>query len=331
MTRSELEHLADHILMAIRSRPKQFFTYTSLAKKLASEPSMIEAAVRCLIDWGYRVRRRRREAVSFLEAPDTLTTVEIQHGLKTKLIGSRVHCYRLVKSTNDLAAQLAENGAPEGTIVTSEEQSAGRGRLGRLWHSPAGTGIYVSIVLLPKFLPDRAPGLSIMTALALATVLEEYCPGDVRIKWPNDLLVSGKKCAGILTELSAERNRINHVVVGVGINVNQQGVDFPPELRTVATSLRRCTKRKVNRVSLLKEFLKQLEKEYRLYQKIGLAKSQKRLRKYSALLGRKVKLVTGAHEVSGTAVDIDTNGALIIESNGKRVPVAAGEVTVAKD
>jgi BirA family biotin operon repressor/biotin-[acetyl-CoA-carboxylase] ligase len=331
MDPEKLEKLAESIVAVIRTKPKQFHSYKSLAKKLQVERVYIEEALVQIVAWGYRVRRRRREAVAFIEAPDLLTATEIGNKLKTKAIGSVAHCYGIVRSTNDLAVQMAENGAVEGTIVTAEQQTQGRGRFGRTWYSPLGAGIYVSIILRPKFRPERAPGLSIMTALALAETLRAYPPAEVTIKWPNDVLLRGRKTAGILTELAAEKDRIGHVVVGVGINVNQKAGDFPPEIRDSATSLRRYVKRRINRVELLKSFLHHFEKEYAAFQKDGLKGSRARLRRLSSLINRNIRLQSGAHLLDGKAVDISPDGALILESRGHRLTISAGEVTVLKE
>ncbi len=331
MTTIELEHLAEQIISITRAKPGEFFKYETLARRLKVERLEVDEAMTQVVAWGYRVRRRRREAVAFLEPPDLLTASEIGYKLKTKLIGRNAQCYGIVQSTNDLAAQAAEASAPEGTIITAEQQTQGRGRFGRTWYSPYGTGIYVSIVLRPSFTPDRAPGISIMTALALTETLLPYFPDDVRIKWPNDVLVSGRKVAGILTELSAEGNHINHIIVGVGINANQKAGDFPPELRESATSLRRVLKRKVNRAELLRAFLQHLERDYLAYNKSGLKPAHARLKRYSALIGEHITLHSGPHVIEGKAVDFDPNGALILETHGHRLTISAGEVSVAKE
>ena len=167
------------------------------------------------------------------------------------MIGHQVHAYQSVKSTNDIAVRLAESGAPDGTIVTAEQQTGGRGRFGRVWHSPSGCGVYLSVILRPTLHPEQAPGMSIMTALALAETLSEYLPGKIQIKWPNDVLISGKKTAGILTKLSADHKRISYVVIGVGININHRSENFPDELKPIATSVRIGLRRKCDRVALL--------------------------------------------------------------------------------
>ena len=325
---SELFSLPDALLLYVR-KSKRAHSALSLAKHFQIDIATLKLAIDTIVSWGYDLKRQN-DAVQFAEAPDLLSATEIQFGLKTKIMGTQVHAYRSLKSTNDLAADLAEHGAPEGTVVTSEEQTRGRGRLGRTWHSPGGTGIYISFILRPSVAPERAPGISVLTALALADTLVKRFPKGVQIKWPNDVLVSGRKVAGILTELNAERGRINYVIVGVGINANQKRDDFPEELRDRATSLRVACRHAVNRPELLREFLHQFEKEYFVYQKEGLARSHGRLKKYSSLLGQEVTLDSGGHRIHGKAVDITADGGLVLDCSGERRVVSAGEVTVVK-
>lgn len=328
VTSGLLEHeTADHLLYYIRT--KEMVPVPRLLTKFKLDADQLEAILQEIQSWGYKLKVSGKK-VTFLHSPDLLTATEIGYRLKTRLIGKKIHSYRLVKSTNDLVAQLAETGAPEGMIVTAEQQSQGRGRLGRTWFSPESTGIYVSILLRPRIKPDQAPGLSIMTAVALAKTLEAYAPGEIAIKWPNDILLSGKKMCGILTELSAEKNKIHHVVVGVGMNVNQKSADFPPDIRRIATSLRATTKHLVNRAELLRSFLRNFEEEYLTYQKYGLKKAHRRLRTYSTMLGQTVRLLSGDTILEGIAADIDLSGALVLEMNGKRMLVSAGEVSVVK-
>jgi BirA family transcriptional regulator, biotin operon repressor / biotin---[acetyl-CoA-carboxylase] ligase len=328
MKAEERFSLPDELLLYLRTSGREC-SIASLAKRFKVSRETIDDALDSIVSWQYKLKRHK-ETVQFVQAPDLLSAVEIQYRLKTKLIGRQVHSYRSLKSTNDLATDLAEHGAPEGTIVTAETQTHGKGRLGRGWHSASGTGIYVSIILRPTFPPDRAPGLSIMSALALAEALKTREVGDLRIKWPNDLLIAGRKVAGILTELSAEQGRINHVIVGIGINANHKPEDFPAELRDSATSVRIAARRLVNRAELVREFLHQFERQYRKYQKAGLKPSHSTLKKYSSLLGEHVRLETGGHRVEGKAIDITETGALVLQCGEERLVVSAGEVSVLK-
>ena len=330
MNRTELEQAADRLIEYIRAKPSEYFGWDKLAARLALDRETLDSALEIAASWDYQIKVRKKSGVAFIAPPDSLTATEISHKLPTRWLGRNLHCYRSVKSTNDLAAELAEQGAVEGTVVTAEEQTKGRGRLGRVWHSPAGTGVYLSIVFKPRLRPDNAPGISVATAVALADTLDVYLPGDVRIKWPNDVLIRGRKIAGILTELSAEGSRINHVIVGVGININQRAGEFPEEIKSLATSLRREVKRKVGRVDLLQRFLKNLEKQYERYLVHRLQKSRSKLRRFSSLIGHEVTIRAGKSQTTGLAKDIDADGCLILETPQGEVSIIAGEVTVVK-
>ena len=327
ITNSQLEELADRLLLKIRTQSSKLFEFTALSKSLKASPDEIAAAIAQLNQWGYSLETDNR-GVKFISAPDSVIATEIGYGLKTKFIGHHVHCYQSVKSTNDIAVRLAESGAPDGTIVTAEQQTGGRGRFGRVWHSPPGCGVYLSVILRPVLHPEQAPGLSIMTALALAETLSEDLPGKVQIKWPNDVLISGKKTAGILTELAADHKKISYVVVGVGININHTSEDFPKELKPIATSVRIGLRKKCDRVALLQRFLVALEKEYRQYRTSLLKNSHQKIRMYSSLIGSEVLLKSGRRQIIGKVADIDGNGALMLEVDGKVQAVTSGEVTV---
>lgn len=330
MNQTELDNLTDKLISHLRKKPGQYFAWAKLTSSLEIEHSELMQTLALAAGWEYKLCANRVKGVKFIAAPDLLTSTEILHGLKTRRLGRTVHAFGSVKSTNDLAAKLAYEGAPEGVIVTAEEQTKGRGRLGRNWYSPPKTGIYLSIILRPTFPPEDAPGLSIMTAVALADTIAKWRPGLVQIKWPNDVWINGRKTAGILTELSAERNGIHHVIVGIGINVNHRAGDFPDDLRATATSLRRELRRKVDRLELLQLFLVGFEKEYTAYLKYRLKKSLTRVRKYSALLGRQVTIQSGQTRHTGVVKDIDRNGALVLLTATGLETITAGEVTVVK-
>jgi len=326
-----LERLTDNLIAQLRRKPGQYFDWEKLAAKLLVDRPAVERAVELAGEWEYKLRANRSKGVKFVAPPDLLTSTEILYGLRTRWLGRTVFAYRSVKSTNDVAAKLVSEGAPEGAIVTADEQTRGRGRLGRSWYSPPRTGIYLSVILRPALRPEDAPGLSVMTAVALADTISAWRPGLVQIKWPNDVWINGRKTAGILTELSAERSKVHHVMVGVGINVNQQAGDFPEELHKTATSLRRELRRKVDRLDLLRTFLVNFEAEYQRYLRYRLKKAHARIRKYSALIGQKVTLQLGQSRRSGLVKDINRTGALVLQSDSGLEAVTAGEVTVVKE
>ena len=322
--------MPEEILTIVRAAKNKTILSTTLCKKLRLDKPALDKHIAILRSWGYKLRYTNT-LIKLLTTPDALIDTELGYQLKTTFIGKTHHTYQTVRSTNDIAAGLAANGAVEGTIVTAEQQTAGKGRLGRKWHSPSGKGVYVSIVLRPKLKPEQAPGLSIMTALALAETVETFCDGHVRIKWPNDLLIDTKKAAGILTELYADNGNTNYVIVGVGINVNHTLSDFPDELHATATSLRRANKSKVDRVALLKEFLYRFEKRYRAYVKSKGLTSLSKIKSYSSLLNNRVTLRQGHAEISGIAKEITKSGALVLKNDaGKLLTITSGEVTIVK-
>ena len=292
-----------------------------------------EEVIRALIElksWGYKLHLTD-DSVSLVQIPDALIDTEITYNLKTNYIGKKIHSYRSVKSTNDTAQQFADSGEIEGTIITAEEQTKGKGRLGRVWFSKMKAGIYLSIILKPDFIPEKAPGLSIMTAVALSNSLAELTDANVQIKWPNDVLLNGKKTAGILTELSAEKEKIHHIIVGIGINVNHTESDFPDEIKDIATSVRRENGAEISRVVLIRKFLEQFEILYEDYKICQLEKLTQKIRAYSSLIGKNIKLNLGNSFIEGTVLDINSNGALLLNSQGKVVTLNSGEVTIVKE
>ena len=201
-----------------------------------------------------------------VKAPDLLLPVEIRDGLKTSIFGrERIDYCSVIDSTNVRARMLADEGAPEGTIVVAEAQLKGKGRRGRSWFSPAGQGIYVSVILRPRVPPAEATLLVLMAAVAAAEALLSHADLPVSVKWPNDILVGGKKIAGILTEMRLDGDRIDHVVIGMGVNVNTPAESLPPEIGAIATSLSAKTGRTFSRAGLLRTYLEKLEGWYTLF------------------------------------------------------------------
>jgi len=328
MELGKLEILADRLLAKIRKRPGHEYNPVSLAKSIKANKDEIFSAVTILKRLGYSIKTDHNKKLVFVSAPDRLFEEEILHRLKTKMIGRKVYAYQSVQSTNTIAHQLALSKTPEGTIVVAEKQTKGRGRMGRQWHSPEKIGIYLSIVLYPGIDPKRAPGLSLISAVALAETIKALSIKDVRIKWPNDVLIGGKKTAGILTELSAEIGRTHHVVIGIGVNVNQRASDIPEDLKDKATSLRIAQRKAVSRIDFLKEFLVRFENEYNRFKKSGLRGIRKKILAYSSLLGKEIEVQSGSGKIAGKALDIDNEGHLIIETDKGKVTLSAGEVTL---
>jgi BirA family biotin operon repressor/biotin-[acetyl-CoA-carboxylase] ligase len=327
MKNSELEALAEKVLRKIRIKPDQIFLPDQFARGIKVSADDIILAVGLLQSWGYTIRVNRNGSFSFVAAPDKLLASEISNGLATKLMARKIYAYKSVQSTNAIANQLALSGEPEGTLVIAEHQTRGRGRRGRKWYSPEELGIYCSVILKPQIHPTLAPGISLITAVALADSILLYGDLDVRIKWPNDVLISGKKVAGILTELSAEIDRIKYVITGVGVNINHRRRDFPENLKTTAYSLRLALNKIISRTEFVQNFLRNFEKEYEKFKKYGLSKSRKPILKYSSLINTGIRLRIGRKTISGNVIDIDESGRLVVESEGITRVFNAGEVT----
>ncbi len=227
--------------------------------------------------------------------------------------------YQVVDSTNKELKRLAAAGAPEKTVVLAEEQTGGRGRGGRSWSSPAGKGLWFSLLLMPqKIAPEKAATLTAVTATAIVEGLRSFIAVPAEIKWPNDIYINGRKVAGILAELKTKNSLIENIVLGIGINTNQDPGDFPPEIAPMATSLKIETGNVPNRENLLWQILKSLELSYRLFLDKGFPPFRTLWLAHNNTIGREVAVHCGDSVIRGTALDIDDEGALIIREEKSR-------------
>ncbi|MGI6227062.1 MAG: biotin--[acetyl-CoA-carboxylase] ligase, partial [Peptococcales bacterium] len=234
-----------------------------------------------------------------------------------------------VSSTNDLAKDYANSGKPEGTVIVAEKQLQGKGRLGRTWDSPKKQGIWVSVILRPPILPIYASQITFVLAVGMVRALEKAIGIKARIKWPNDILVNKRKVAGILTELSAEIERINYIVFGIGVNVNQKEKDFPEEFRKRSISLTMALGHTVSRVQVLQAMLEELERAYQEYLELGFDYILREWKANSITIGADVQVIMGEERLEGKAIDLDGDGSLIIrDMNGNRHRVIAGDVSL---
>lgn len=253
--------------------------------------------------------------------------------LSGKRIGNRIHFFQEVDSTNDVAFQLALGGAPEGTVVIAEAQTRGKGRLKRQWQSPPGSNIYTSIVLRPEIEPVFAPQITLMTGVAVADILSEYCPDDVTLKWPNDVQIRGKKVCGILTEMNASAvKKVNFVIVGIGINVNIARVDFDESFRDLATSLKEEAGIEISRLDLIIKLFDNLACLYTRLLREGFAPIKDMWLMYSDMVGKQIQVVFNNNVQAGEVHGIDDFGALIISDENEVIRrVIAGDASIVKD
>ncbi len=297
-----------------------------LAAQLGLSRAAVWKRIHRLKAQGYAIEGSPRRGYRLLAVPDKLLPGEVLQGLKTRRFTGPVHHFETLNSTNDLAKELAAQGAPEGTLVVAEAQTGGRGRLGREWESPPGVGVYASLVLRPLLPPMELPQITLTTAVAVVRAVRRVGGMAPGIKWPNDLLVNGKKLGGILTEMETESDRIRHVVVGLGLNVNNPA--FPPGLNATATSMALAAGRQFSRVELLKAWLEELETLYDRFLNQEFAEILEEWKGAAVTLGRAVTVRQGPREISGQALDVAPDGALLLRTaSGEVVRVTSGEIT----
>jgi BirA family biotin operon repressor/biotin-[acetyl-CoA-carboxylase] ligase len=257
---------------------------------------------------------------------------ELQNGLVCQRLNVKFHYCFAIDSTNTQARQLAEDGAREGEIVIAEQQTRGRGRLGRVWVSPPFVNLYLSVVLRPELPPVHAPQMTLTAAVALADTVAYFTPDPPAIKWPNDILVRGKKLAGILTESSVSAERINYVILGIGVNINFAHALMPEVIRGRATSLMECAGGTVSREAFLGRLIQHLDRCYGILGEAGFARIAPRWEAYFNLRGQRVRVEMGDETLAGVAKGIDSDGALIVEGErGQFHRILAGDVVPLTD
>lgn len=276
---------------------------------------------------GYEIESVSRKGYRLISSPDLLKSAEIEEFLETKYIGKEVIHFDSIESTNKYANEIATTKA-EGTVVTAEGQVAGKGRLGRGWTSPEKKGIYFSIILKPNLEPSQVAKLTLIGAAAVNLALKDI-DIDSQIKWPNDIVIDGKKLCGILTEMSCELNIINHIVIGIGINANLERDDFSHELQNKATSLKIISGNNIQRGKLLALVLNHFEKLYDSFKEdLNLDETIDICKKHSALIGKDVQIIKDGKRSFGKAIDINQEGELLVQFENAIKKIFSGEVSV---
>ena len=300
-----------------------------VAREIGVSRSAVWTWVERLRELGVRVKGHPRTGYFLERVPDILTPDMLRQRLKGSLFGKRIHHFFKVDSTNRVALELAHAGEPEGAVVLAEEQTAGRGRAGRTWHSERAVGIYVTLVLRPKLAPVQAPLLTMMAGLSAYTAIQAHSGLVADLKWPNDLLIGGKKVGGILTEMHAEPGQVRFVIVGIGLNVNQE--KFPAELGSLATSLRIESGRPQSRLELLVRLLREFENDYNEFLREGSASVIDRFTKVSSYAqGKRVRVSNGKDAFTGVTAGLGPEGLLQVQrDSGQVTTVIAGDVAEA--
>ena len=299
-----------------------------LCRRFGVSRTAVWKVINQLKEEGYEIEAVRNRGYALKGAGDVLSEAELLSCLKTEWAGGRTVYFDATDSTNVQAKRLAEAHAPHGTLVVSDRQDGGKGRRGRSWASPSGVGIWMSLILRPEIAPSSASMLTLAAALAVREGIQEETGLSPLIKWPNDLVLNGKKICGILTEMSTELMEIQYVITGIGINVNQR--EFPPEIRDTATSLSLEAGRSFRRSSLIAAILKAFEKDYTAFLKTGDLSLL--LEEYNACLvnrGKEVCILDPSGEYRAVAEGIDESGSLLVTlPDGTRREIISGEVSV---
>ena len=318
--------MREKILEVILDNEKEFISGEELSKKLGISRTAIWKHIRILRSQGYNIESVNKKGYRLVDEPtDLLNPQNIYRNLKTKFIGKNVLHFETIDSTNDYAKKIG-NELRDGSVIISEEQTKGKGRLGRVWESKAGEGIWMSIILKPNIIPNKAPFITLIAGASIVKALN-ILGVDAKIKWPNDITINNKKLSGILTELSAEIERVNYIVVGIGMNVKD--TDFEEELKDKATSLYK-ENYNVSRVDIVKEILCQFEKLYLDY----IEKDEKKevldiCRQYSAIINKEIYVIKNDQKELVDCIGINEEGNLIIKNkDGKLEEIMSGEVSI---
>ncbi len=317
--------MKETLLAVLKSNRGSYVSGEELSRRLGVSRTAVWKHVKALRAEGYGIESSPRLGYRLVAATDLLLPAEILDGLLSARLGRRVVYLDDTVSTNRVARELAAAGEPEGTLVLAETQTGGRGRLGRNWSSPAG-GIWLSLILRPELPPHRLQLLTLTAAVAAAEACEDTAGVSPGIKWPNDLLCAGRKLAGILTEGAAEADRLDYLVLGVGVNANLQEEDFPTELRGQATSLLLESGQRVDRAAWVRKFLLSLEGYLPAKEVV-----REEWRRRAVTLGKRVTVKMTGRTVEGTALDLDETGALLVRTENGVEAVLAGDVTLKSD
>lgn len=318
----------NRLLELFEQNPGEYVSGEMISQELGVSRTAVWKQIKKLESLGYVFDASRRLGYKLISLPDIISVPQLVSQLKSKVFGSSIEWHEAVDSTQNLAQRLAEEGAPEGTLVIAEQQNNGRGRMGRGWVSPQGKGIWMSMVLRPSVPIHFAPQLTLLTAVALCRSLRRVTSLPIGIKWPNDLLIEGKKISGILLESTAEDERLRYVIAGIGISVNLEKSDYPEEILDKVTSLRIANGGEgFDRTTIISDFLQEWEQLYLLYLDKGFGPIITLWEALSVSLNQPARLITPQGIIDGVPIGLDASGALTVrKEDGSTVVVFSAEM-----
>jgi BirA family biotin operon repressor/biotin-[acetyl-CoA-carboxylase] ligase len=320
------------ILSALLAAGDGAVSGAELSQQLGISRAAVWARIDELRKVGYDIEAGPHFGYRLISAPDALNADDLLARLgKTKVVGRDIRVFVETTSTNDIIEKLARDGVKEGVVVFAESQTRGRGRLGRKWISPAKKGLWFSVLLRPDLRPQQTTQLTVATATALARAIQLETGIKSEIKWPNDILIRGKKVAGILTELSAELDHVKYIILGIGVDVNLTATEFPAELRPIATSLRAETDKIISRANLAVAIMRELDKDYARICSGDFASLADEWEARCTTIGQNVTIRIGERQIRGRAEALSEEGALLVRTeHGRLEPIIGGDVTLEK-
>lgn len=319
--------MKEEILRLLRSADG-YISGQELCNRFGVSRTAVWKVINQLKEAGYEIEAQQNKGYRLMAAPDLMTEAEIKSLLHTDWVAKEVLYFDTIDSTNTKAQELAEKGYPSGTLVVADKQESGKGRRGRSWVSPSGTGIFMTLMIKPDINPNNASMLTLVAALAVAKAITSVTGEEAMIKWPNDIVVNGKKVCGILTEMNAQFDYINHIVVGIGINVHNES--FPEEISQMASSLMiEAGGKRFHRAQIIAETMSYFEQYYDTFLKTQDLSAL--VREYDKLLvnrNKSVRVLDPKEPFDGKAMGITPKGELIVDTWESRKLVSSGEVSV---
>ncbi|HOK00941.1 MAG TPA: biotin--[acetyl-CoA-carboxylase] ligase [Spirochaetota bacterium] len=322
-----MENSRSKILKILYNTPEQWISGEEISHSLSITRSAVWKNINLLREMGYSIDSCTKRGHKLTIDNDILDEFNIKHGLRSEIFGQReILVFDTIDSTNIKAFQLATEGYPEGTIILAQQQTSGKGRLGRRWSSPYGKNIYISIISRPFISPMDAPKLTLTSAIAVFHTIEKFNISNVEIKWPNDILVNGKKICGILNEMKGDSDSVDFIITGIGININQKLNEFPEELQNTATSFEIIKNQTTGRVEVIKALLENFEKYYKM---LTSGNFEDILAQWSAkaqIVGKKIKVQQLKESFVGTVKAITVDGNLLLDTEAGIKEISSGDI-----
>jgi BirA family biotin operon repressor/biotin-[acetyl-CoA-carboxylase] ligase len=315
-------------LVQILMKAQGFVSGEVIAQKLGVSRTAIWKKIKAMRDEGFHIESQPNLGYCLISCPDRLLPALIKPGLETDILGRQIYYYPVATSTNTLAKEMAAQGACEGTLLIAEEQTQGRGRMGRSWLSPAGKNLLFSLILRPPLSPVQISFITMLSALAVVKTIRVLTSLEALIKWPNDVMINHRKVGGILTEFSAEQDQVIYVILGIGVNLNFDPTSYP-EIAQIATSIYLESGQEVDRIKFLHTLLGELEKQYKDLLEGKNASILQEWRSLLMMLNKEVEIISNQETLTGWAEDVDEYGALVLRlASGNQVKIYTGDVSL---